>query len=234
MGVAESVSTSTFVQICFSFHMCYAKRCSSSTISQAPVTNSTSFDSSLPARVPTIMSTSPRLSPHGASACCLGVRKRDNISTFTGNPRAHAKRDLNRCWRARIDIVGTSIATCFAGATAANADRKNNSILPKPTSPHTAAGPSVGAFPYRALFLPMASRARPSVSSYSNSASNHLVLHLRHREESRPACSAARRKGLSAPRAISLTAAFTRAIFARPFTHFHLRQFDCAVLSAAE
>ena len=84
IGVAVSVSTSALAEIFFSFSFCATpKRCSSSIMTSPSFANSTSEDISL--CVPTIISVSPRLSLRSDASCCFFVRKRDTISTDTGN-----------------------------------------------------------------------------------------------------------------------------------------------------
>ena len=90
MGVAERVSTSTRVFMCWMLSLWLTpKRCSSSTMSRPRSLNCTSL---LSRRcVPTTRSNSPSRSLRAISRCSLGVRKRLSMSNFTGKP---AKRFL--------------------------------------------------------------------------------------------------------------------------------------------
>ena len=86
IGVALSERTSTFPAACFIFSFCATpKRCSSSTMSRPRLWNFISLESSL--CVPMMRSISPRSISAIIFFCCLSVRKRESISTFTANAR---------------------------------------------------------------------------------------------------------------------------------------------------
>ena len=57
-----------------------------------------------------------------------GARKRDTISTVTGNG-AKRLRSVFQCWKART-VVGASTATCLPSSTARIAARMATSVLP--------------------------------------------------------------------------------------------------------
>ena len=83
MGVADRVSISTPMKLCFSFSLWRTpKRCSSSMMTSPRSWKRTSLDSSR--WVPTTMSALPAWRLRRASFCCLAVRKRDSSSTRTG------------------------------------------------------------------------------------------------------------------------------------------------------
>ena len=83
MGVAESVSTSTWRLSSFMCSLCVTpKRCSSSTISSPRFLNCTSFCSSL--CVPITRSQRPFWTFFSVSRTCAAVRKRLSTSICTG------------------------------------------------------------------------------------------------------------------------------------------------------
>ena len=85
IGVADKVSTSTLGAISLIRSFCATpNRCSSSTMNSPRSLNFTSLDSIR--WVPMRMSTSPARTRRMISSCCFAVRKRESISTFTGNP----------------------------------------------------------------------------------------------------------------------------------------------------
>ena len=91
IGVAESVSTSTFFFSCLSFSLCPTpKRCSSSTTTRPSFGSFTSFERIR--CVPMTTSTSPLAAASVTAFCSLVERNRDSNSTLTGNA---AKRFLN-------------------------------------------------------------------------------------------------------------------------------------------
>src|SRR3569833_2901147 len=77
--------------------------------------------------VPITMSTLPSASPCSTASCCLAERKRDRLSTLTGQ-------SANRSWKfwkccCASSVVGTSTATCLPLCTAMKAARIATSVI---------------------------------------------------------------------------------------------------------
>ena len=167
MGVAVIVSTSTSVRHCLSFSLwATPKRCSSSMMTRPKSLKETSSDNRR--CVPMMMSTEPLRRFLTMRSCCPAVRKRDNISTFTGNGARRSLKVL-KCCCAKI-VVGTRMATCLLSSTALKAARKATSVLPYPTSPQT--NRSMGRGVSMSAFTSAITRSWSSVSRYGKLASN--------------------------------------------------------------
>ena len=127
IGVADSVRQSTLVLSCFSFSLAATpKRCSSSTISRPRSRKTTSFERMR--WVPISTSTPPAVVRASTALISFGVRKREIISTATGNG-AKRLRNVFQCWNAST-VVGASTATCLPSSTARIAARIATSVLP--------------------------------------------------------------------------------------------------------
>ena len=108
IGVAVSVSTSTSARSAFSCSFWRTpKRCSSSRITRPRRANLTSFWISR--WVPMTMSSLPSASACSASACSLGLRKRDSSASFTGQAEKRSEKFWKCC--SASSVVGTSTAT---------------------------------------------------------------------------------------------------------------------------
>ena len=141
IGVAVSVSVSTFALISRSFSFAATPNfCSSSMISKPKFLN---FSSLLKrACVPIKISILPSATEESISFFCFAVLKRFKKSTVTLNSLRRS-RNVFACCTAKI-ARGTSIATCLPSAIALNAARTATSVLPKPTSPHTSLSIGIG------------------------------------------------------------------------------------------
>ncbi len=127
IGVADSVRQSTVVLSCLSFSFAATpKRCSSSTTSSPRSRNTTSFDRMR--CVPISTSTPPVAVRASTALISFGERKREIISTVTGNG-AKRLRKVFQCWNAST-VVGASTATCLPSSTARMAARIATSVLP--------------------------------------------------------------------------------------------------------
>ncbi len=127
MGVAVIVSTSIAVRNCLSFSFAFTpKRCSSSMMSRPSSLNCTS--SCNRRWVPMTISTPPCDSCSKIFFCCDSVRKRESISTSTGNGLRRCVNVLRCC--SASTVVGTNTATCLPSFTALKAARKATSVLP--------------------------------------------------------------------------------------------------------
>ena len=87
------------------------------------------------------MSISPSARPFLTSRLSAAPTMRESWPTLTGRP-AKRWRKFCACWRAS-SVVGATMAVCLPLIAVAKAARSATSVLPKPTSPHTA-GPSAG------------------------------------------------------------------------------------------
>src|SRR5205823_1043006 len=160
IGVADSDNTSTDARNCLSFSFCMTpKRCSSSRITSPRSLNRTSFWSRR--WVPITTSISPTCNRRRMSAASASERKRDSISTLTGNGWKRSPK-VRKCCCART-VVGTRIATCLPSMTALNAARTASSVLLQPgrrvAAPHIFLHPievldgDVELVPFRVLQL---------------------------------------------------------------------------------
>src|SRR6266568_3904236 len=132
IGVADSERTSTEARSCLSFSFCITpNRCSSSRTTRPRSLKRTSFCSSR--WVPITTSTSPTSKRRRTSVASASERKRDSMSTLTGNGWKRSRKVRKCCWASTV--VGTRTATCLPSITALNAARTASSVLPKPTSP---------------------------------------------------------------------------------------------------
>ena len=127
MGVADSVSTSTFLRSCLIFSLCETpNRCSSSTISRPRSWKTTSFDNRR--CVPTRMSSFPAASRSKIAFWSGFDLKRLTCSIVTGKA-ANRWRSVFSCWKAST-VVGARTATCLPSITALKAARIATSVLP--------------------------------------------------------------------------------------------------------
>ena len=127
IGVADIVSTSTWVRSALMCSLCSTpNRCSSSTITR-PRSLYRTFDCSS-RWVPMTMSTSPSARPLVTCSASCGSVNRDSPLIVTGNERMRSE-NVAKCCCARI-VVGTSTTTCLPSCTALNAARTAISVLP--------------------------------------------------------------------------------------------------------
>ena len=118
MGVAVSVSTSTWVRSSLSRSLWVTpKRCSSSMTSRPRSLKRTSRDSSR--CVPTTTSSLPSASAASVFCCSALLRKRDSTATRTGKS-ANRSEKVTKCCSAST-VVGASTATCLPPSTASSA-----------------------------------------------------------------------------------------------------------------
>ena len=127
IGVADIVSTSTFVRSALMCSLCSTpKRCSSSTISRPRSLNRVLLLNSR--CVPMTTSIVPSARPARTVRASASVWNRDRAATFTGKPEYRSENVWKCCWTS--SVVGTRTATCLPSWTALNAARTAISVLP--------------------------------------------------------------------------------------------------------